>query len=90
MAELTRVEARAEAARMALHMVQWLEVSGNGPAADLVREELRKIEAWLRKQMMAGDRLAEKRVGKELGRQVRPPRKLERQIEALARKAKGR
>ena len=89
MAEMTRAEARAEAARRALHVVQWLEVSGNEPVTALVREELKKIEAWLRKQMMAGDKVAEKRVGKELGRQVRAPKKLERQIEALARKARG-
>lgn len=88
MADLTREEARAKAAGAALDMVRWLSVEGEGPDAELVREELKKIEAWIRKQALAGDKLAEKRVAKELGRQVRAPKKLERQIEALARKAK--
>lgn len=88
MAELTREEARAYAAHVILGAARGVTVEGEGRGIDLIREELKKIEAWLRKQALAGDRLAEKRVSKELGRQVRAPKKLERQIEALARRAK--
>lgn len=98
MAEMTREEARSEASMIALAVLaaQAHRLLGDASRAmgwagedlALVEAELKKIEAWLRRQMLAGDKLAEKRVGKELGRQVRPPKGLERQIEALARKAR--
>lgn len=91
MARLTQQEARSAAAGIALDAISTARWGCIDPAdTPAVAAELRKIEAWLRKQALAGDRVADRQVSRELGRQVRPSGKFARSLEARARAAERR
>ncbi len=64
-------------------------ISGLPPRAELA-PGMRPIERWLRRRAVGGDKILLRQLERETGRQLKPPKKAAKAIEALARKVVDR